>query len=137
MDLRHHVLAVHDDRRVPRRPERRVQDGPLFRDVDLLAAEHRIDPRPQPGLLCQPQKEIQRVVSDPILRIVEEQARRLGGQPLTSLRVLLEERPKMEVPDFLVVGLEGLPGRTSGQRRDTWAHCDPCTHGAAPFVFSS
>ena len=37
MDLRHDVLAVHDDRRSSRRAQRHVQDGAVFGDVDLVA----------------------------------------------------------------------------------------------------
>ena len=51
VDLGHHVLAVDDDRRTSRRAQRDVQDRSLLRDVDLLAAEHRVDPRPQAGFL--------------------------------------------------------------------------------------
>ena len=43
MDLRHNVLAVDDDRGVARRPERDMQHGAPLRDVDLVAAEHRVD----------------------------------------------------------------------------------------------
>jgi len=41
------VLPVHDDRGVPRGAEGDVEDRP-FRDVDLLSAEHRVDPFAQP-----------------------------------------------------------------------------------------
>ena len=51
MNLRHDVLAVDDDGCAFRRAQRHVQDGPIFGDVDLLAAKHRVDPRAQPGLL--------------------------------------------------------------------------------------
>ena len=51
MHVGHDVLAVDDDRRVPRRAKRDVEDGPVLGDVDLLAAEHRVDPLAQPRLL--------------------------------------------------------------------------------------
>ena len=50
VDRRDDVLAVDDDRASLRRAQRDVQHGALLRDVDLLAAEHRVDPRPQAGL---------------------------------------------------------------------------------------
>ena len=52
----HDVLAIDDDRRAFRRAQRHVQDGAVFRDVDLLAAEHRVDPRAQAGFLGQLQR---------------------------------------------------------------------------------
>ena len=51
VDLGHDVLAVDDDRRALRRAQRHVQDGAVLGDVDLLAAEHRVDARAQAGLL--------------------------------------------------------------------------------------
>ena len=51
--VRHDVLAVHDDRGVPRRAERDVEDGPVLGDVDLLAAEHGVDPLRAARLLRQ------------------------------------------------------------------------------------
>ena len=63
-----------------RRAQRHVQDGPVFRDVDLLAPEHGVDARPQAGLLGQLQQQLERLVGDAILRVVEVEARRLGGQ---------------------------------------------------------
>ena len=54
MHLRHDVLAVDDDRRALRRSQRHVQHGPIFGDVDLLAAEHGVDParRPHSSASC-------------------------------------------------------------------------------------
>jgi len=47
VDLGHHVQAVHDDRCPSARAQGNVQDGPLLRDVDLLATKHGVDPRPE------------------------------------------------------------------------------------------
>ena len=52
VDLGHDVLAVDDDGCALRRAQRHVQDGALLGDVDLLAAEHGVDPRAQAGLLA-------------------------------------------------------------------------------------
>ncbi len=46
--LRHDVLAVHRDRRAFRRTKRDMQNGAVFGDVDLLAAEHGVDARAKP-----------------------------------------------------------------------------------------
>ncbi len=45
MHVRHDVLAVDDDRRPFRRPQRDVQRCAVLGAVDLLAAEHRADAR--------------------------------------------------------------------------------------------
>ena len=51
VDLGHHVLAVDDDRCAARRAQGHVQDGAVFRDVDLVAPEHGVDARAQAGFL--------------------------------------------------------------------------------------
>ena len=48
--LRHDVLAVDQDRRALRRAQRDVQHRAVFRDVDPVAAEHRVDAGAQTGL---------------------------------------------------------------------------------------
>ena len=56
---------------------RDVQDGAVLGDVDVLAGEHRVDPLPQPRLLGQRDKQPERLVRDPVLRVVEVETRRL------------------------------------------------------------
>ena len=46
--LRHDVLAVDDDRASARHAQRDVQHGAVLGDVDLLAAEHRVDALGEP-----------------------------------------------------------------------------------------
>ena len=53
VNLGHDVLAVDYDRRAARRAQRDVQHGAVFGDVDLVAAEHRVDALAQPALLGQ------------------------------------------------------------------------------------
>ena len=45
VDAGHDVLAVGDDRRSARRAQCHVQDGAVFGEVDVVAAEHRFDSR--------------------------------------------------------------------------------------------
>src|SRR5215467_10570216 len=47
--LRHHILAVDDDRCTSRCAQGHVQDGAVFRDVDLVTPEHGVDARAQAG----------------------------------------------------------------------------------------
>ena len=110
VDLRHDVLAVHHDRGVSRRAQRHVQHRAVFRDVDLLAAEHGVDPLAQAGLLRQLQQEPQRLVGDAVLRVVEVEAGGLRRQPLAACGIVREELAEMHVPDNVAMALERLPG---------------------------
>ena len=75
----HDVLAVDHDRRAARRAQRDVEHGAILRDVDLLAAEHGVDAGAQAAVLGQADEQRQRLVGDPVLRIVEIDARGLGA----------------------------------------------------------
>ncbi len=109
VDLRHDVLAVHDDRRAARGAQGHVQDGAVLRDVDLLAAEHGVDALAQAGFLGQLQSSVSVFVRDAILRVIEIDADRFGRQALAACRVVGEERAEMQLSNRLVVGLERLP----------------------------
>ena len=74
-----------------RRAQGHVQDGAVLRDVDLLAAEHGVDPRAQAGFLGQLQEQLERLVGDAVLRVVEVDARRLGRHALAALGIVREE----------------------------------------------
>ena len=53
------------------RAQGHVQDGAIFRDVDLLAAEHGVDPLAQAGFLGQLQQKLEGFVGDAVLRVIE------------------------------------------------------------------
>ena len=118
VDVGHHVLAVDDDGRAAWGAQGDMQDGPVFRHVDLVSPEHRLDALPQAGLLGEPAEQGQGLVGDAILRVVGMDARRLRGQALTPRRVLGEERAEVRLPDLLLMGLERLPrlARSQWQR---------------------
>ena len=111
----HDVLAVDDDRRVLRRAQRHVQHRAVLGDVDLLAAEHRVDPLAQARLLGQLQQQLQRLVGDAVLRVVEIDARGLERQALAARRVVGEQSAQMQRLHFAMVRLERLPGGPRGQ----------------------
>ena len=69
-----------------------MQDGPILRDVDLLAAKHGVDLRSQAGFLGQLHEKLERLIGDPLLRVVEKDAGRFSGHSLTALRVVGEKR---------------------------------------------
>ena len=116
VDLGHHVLAVNDDGRRTRRAQRHVQDCAVFRDVDLVAAEHRVYALAQAAFVGQLQQQPEGFVGDAILRVVEKDARGLHRQPLAALGIIGEELAQMHIPDLLVVGNERLPRRACRQR---------------------
>ena len=51
MDARHHILTVHKNRLSLGSAQRYMENSALLRHVDLLTAEHGIDPGTQTGLL--------------------------------------------------------------------------------------
>ena len=76
--LGHDVDAVDDERAPARHPQRDVEHGAVLGDVDPLAREHRVAPLRDPRLLGERDEQPQRLVGDAVLRVVEEEARRLG-----------------------------------------------------------
>ncbi len=113
MDLGHNVLAIDQDRLPSRRAQRDVQDGPLFGNVDLLAGEHRIDPRAEPGLLGQFQQQSQRFVGNAVLRVVEVESGCLDRQALAALGVLSKELAQMQAVDLLKMGRQAFQAGSS------------------------
>ena len=111
MDLLDDVLAVDDQRAVPRHPQGDVEHGPVLRDVDVLAAEHRVAPVGHATLVGELREQLQRLVGDPVLGVVEEEARALGDEPGAAVGVLREQLTQMAIADLAVVLLEGRPGR--------------------------
>ena len=110
------VLAVHENRFVPGGAERDVEDGAVFGDVDLLAAEHRVDAFTQAAILGELEQEGERLVGDAVLRVIEVQARCLGRETLTALRVVGKQVAQVPPLHLLMVGGEGLPGGPLGER---------------------
>ncbi len=122
MDLGHHVFAVHDNPRIPRRTQSHVQDGAVFGEIDSLAPEHGVDPRSQADLLRQLQEKLDRFVVDPILRIIEVDPGGLGRHAFASARIIAEEFPHVDVPNFPIMGFETIPGRAGRGRLDAGRH---------------
>jgi hypothetical protein len=61
------------------------------------------------------QEELEGFVRDAILGVIEEDAHRLRRHPLAAPRIIREELPKMQSPDFLTLGFESPPGRACGE----------------------
>jgi hypothetical protein len=112
--LGHDVLTVDDDRCAARRAQGHVQDGTVFRDVDLLPPEHGVDAHAQVGFLCQLQEELEGFVSDAVLRVIQGEAHSLDRHALAACGIIREELAEVYFPDLLMVGCEGLPGWAGG-----------------------
>ena len=79
------------------RAQGHVQDRPLLRDVDFVAAKHGVDPRSQARFLGQFEEQLEGFVGDAVLRVIEEEAHRLGGHALAALGVVREEVAQMQI----------------------------------------
>ena len=129
MNLGHNVLAVDQDRRAARRAQRHVKHGSVLRDVDLLATKHGVDARAQAGLLGEAEEQGQRLIGDPVLRIVEIDAGGLGRQPFTAAGIAREQLAEMNGADFVMVFFERLPGWPLGDSSGADGHGMPSADG--------
>ena len=110
MDVFDDILPVDDELRVLRGAEGGVEDGAVFRLVDVDAVEHVFDGVLQAGLFRQLQEQGDRLVIDAVLGIVEIQiVLEFNDIALGALRILREEVFQLGVFDFVVMGLQGFP----------------------------
>src|SRR4029077_4796992 len=71
VDLRDNVLAIDNDRCPSRSAQSYMQDSAVFRDVDLVAPEHSVDPLAQSRFLGELHKKLQSLVGGAILRVIQ------------------------------------------------------------------
>jgi hypothetical protein len=109
-------MTVNKDRCLSWRAERYVKDGPVFGTVDLVAAEHGLDPRSQTGLFRQLDEELKRLVRNTVFRVVKVNANRFGRHPPATFRVSGKEASKMLLTDLISMILEFLPCRALAER---------------------
>jgi hypothetical protein len=126
MNLRNHVLTVHDDGRSSGGAQSHVQNRSILRDIDLLTAEHRLRSRPQSGFLRKLIKELECFVGDPILGVIEEQAHGFSGHPLTALGIGREKVAEMRFPDLFMMVFQGLPCRPFIRQAGVHGFCSRC-----------
>ena len=119
---RHHVLAVDHDFLPARRAQRNVEHSTIFRGVDLLPAEHRVDAAPQSALRGEGDEQFERASGHPVLRIVEIKPAGLGGEAVSASRVGREKLAQMKAGHLGMVGLKCLPGGRVGQGRGAHGH---------------
>ena len=92
-----------------------MKHGPVFGEVDFVAAEHGFDAITQFRFLGQADEELERVIGDPVLRVIQEQPDGFDRHSLAALRVIGEKFSEMQLADFFVMRGEGFPGAALGQ----------------------
>ena len=88
MHLGHHVFAIHNDGRVSRCPQGRMQNRSLLGDVDLFSTKHGVDSFPQSKFLGELDQQFECFVRDAILRVIEIKAHGLDRQTLAALGIV-------------------------------------------------
>src|SRR5439155_21704550 len=124
---------VYGERTATWRSQCNVEDRAVLGDVDLVAAEHRIDTRRQVRLLGQRDEEPHRLVRHPVLRVVEVETRGFGGIALAPPGVAGEQRPEVHAPHLLVVPPERVPRGPFGERSHAGGHPQPAFRSVALF----
>jgi len=99
-----------------RRAQGGVQNGAIFRGVDLVATEHGLDPPAQAALFGEIDEQSERLLGHAVLRVVEVETAGLGREFLPSRRVGGKKLAEMKTGNLIVVRLQGLPGGSVGQR---------------------
>jgi len=100
-NLWHDVLAVDDDRCTGRRAQGGVQDCAVFSDIDLASREHGRDPLLEARVFRKLEQEPQRLIGNPILRVIEIDPHRGSGQAFAASRVVREQLTQMQLPNLL------------------------------------
>ena len=116
----HDVLAVDFDHGVLRR--RSATCSTARRSVTLIFSPRNMASMrsARPDSLASCTKQLHRLVGDAVLRVVEIDADRFGGQALAALRIVLEELPQVGVLDLVEVLLEALSRRGGPTRARRW-----------------
>ncbi len=115
MDLRHDILAVHEDRCTSRRTQGHMQYRPLLGHVDLFPAKHVVDARTQTRPPCQLDEEPYRLVGNAVLGIIEVNTDGLDSHPFPAPGVVCEKFPQMQPPNAFVVLFENFQDRAAGR----------------------
>src|SRR5262249_50273016 len=116
LNLGNNVLAVNKCSHASRCAKCDMQCGKFFRSVDVFSAKHRVNPCLYSGLICQLHEQFNRVLRDPVLRIVEIYPCPLGYQMFATPGIASKQGAEMLPPHFLTVTLQRPPCRTLGLR---------------------
>ena len=116
MDLRHDVLAIHQNAGIFGRPQRHVQHRALFRDVDFVAPEHGVDPLPQSGLGCEFEEQFQGLVGDAVFRVIQVKAHSLQVIRSPRFGSCANKSRRCKLARLFEVCRQSAPGFALGQR---------------------
>ena len=111
VNFRHDVLAIDEDLRVTRRAQGHVQHGAVLGEVDLVAAEHRVDAFAQAAVCGEVHQQLQGLGGEAMLGVIQIQPQRFEREAFAALRVLRKQRPELNVFDLLIVSGQRLPRR--------------------------
>src|SRR4029077_19359056 len=109
VDLRDNVLAINNDRCSFWCAQSHVQNSAVFRDVDLVAPKHSVDPPAQSRFLGELHKKLQSLVGDAILGVIQVQTYRLDGHALAAFGIICKKFPQMQVTNLLMVSDQSIP----------------------------
>ena len=90
VDLRHHILAIHDDGGIGAVAKGDVEDGAVFRRIDFFAVEHLPHPLRHACFTRQLEQKRHGFVVDTVFRIIQSQAANLQPVALGTFGILLE-----------------------------------------------
>src|SRR5271157_6085863 len=126
VDFRHDVHSVNNDRCSLGSPQSNVKHGAILCDIDLVPAEHGFNPVSKSRFFTQLDQELQRLVRNPILRIIQEKPGGLRRQALATPGVIREKLSEVQLFDFDVVRLQSFPCCTLSERYNVLAARDWC-----------
>src|SRR5215510_8324050 len=86
-----------------------MQDGAVFGDVDPASRKHRCNPPFEAGFLSELEQELERLIGNPILRVIEVNAHGRGSETFATTRVIREQLAQMQLLNLLIVRFEGFP----------------------------
>ncbi|MOA07605.1 hypothetical protein D3C78_1273120 [compost metagenome] len=125
--FRHHIHAIHQHLVADRPAQCGMQHRAALGGVDHVATEHGLDGVVEVGVLGQLHQQVEGVLTDQVLREVEEQAAGAEGKALEAVRVFGEGLAHTEVLQFLAMRGERFPAtQVSGiQRGEVVFHVIP------------
>ena len=103
MHLGHNIFSIHQDGGVFGSTQCDVQHCAFLRDIDLLAAEHGIDPLAQARLFRQFQQQAHGFIGDPILGVIEIKADCFDSHALAALRITGKELAQVLLGECFVM----------------------------------
>ena len=109
LNITDYVSTIHEEGFPHPGTEGRVQDGSVFRHVDVLPAEHRLDPLRDTCTTGDADQRRKYLIGDQVLGEVDHQIAGAEGQALCPARVYYERPSQIEITQSSLELLEFLP----------------------------